>query len=485
MFRWLSLLGLALCGVTGAIAQPRIELAATPAWSGWTRPGRATEVDIRVSAGAATRATLDVVSGREVVRASVDLEPGRVLRLQVPIASAEEVAVSAGTGTAPQERRDVRIAQSELPMLGVGLAMGEPVHLDGFHAVALGADDLPRNASSYSSIDALILDAPTLGALDERQLAALLVHAAECGRIVLLNADPRVHRVLDGAGGCGGRTLMYAASLVDATEMLKSSLAASMVPATALPSNAAFARPDHLTWNRVLVVLAVYFAAATLAAIFFPSLPVSLLVPAVAAAASLALLQFMLPSSQLAVWSEATSGAQAARYEAWQQFSGFARGHARVPVLSQLASVRTCDAAQGMRFDFDAGRGRMTFAEFDTRLFQQVAFCYSGSFPVARAIAVDTRPDGSFGVRNAGSIGWPKGMLLAGGLVHPLPALGPGHETIIPVQSGKPFRDSLVRTAMARTQTDGTAALWELELGGVADIPPQSKGWLLVSIPPP
>ncbi len=471
--------------MTEAIAQPRIDLAATPAWNGWTRPGRATEVDIRVSADTAMRATLDVVAGRQVVRTNLDLEPGRIVRLQVPIEATEKVAVSFETSSAPAQRREVRIAHSESPLLGVGLVTGDPVHLEGFHTVALDADDLPRNASAYSSIDALILDAATLGALDQRQLGALLVHAAECGRIVLLHADPRVRRVLDGTGGCGGRALMNASSLADAEEMLKASLAASMAPATALPGIGEFARPDHLTWNRVLVVLAVYFAAATLAVLFFASLPVLLLAPALATVAILALLHVMQPSPRLVVWSEAESGAQAARYQAWQWFPGLARGRTRVPVLPQLASSRSCDPGQPIRFDFDANRGRATFAEFDTRLFRQISLCYSGSFPVARAIAIEARPEGLLHVRNAGSVGWPQGVLLAGGLVHELPALGPGDDTIIHARSGKPLRDALMRTAMARTRNDGTAALWELELGGVADIPTQSKAWLLVSIPPP
>jgi len=483
--RWRWLLGLALCGLTDAIAQPRIDLAATPAWNGWSRPGRVTEVDIRLSADLATRATLDVAAGRQLVRANLDLEPGRIVRLQVPIESAAEVAVSAGSPAAPQQRREVGIALSESPLLAVGLATDEPVHLEGFHTVALGAEDLPRNASAYASIDALILDAPTLSALDQRQLGALLVHAAECGRIVILNADPRVRRVLDGTGGCGGRALMSASSLTDAKEMLESSLAPRMGPATALPGIGEFVRPDHVTWNRVLVIVAVYFAAATLAAMFFASLPVLLLVPALATAAILALLHVMQPSPQLVVWSEAETGATTARYQASQRFPSLVRGRARVPVLPQLASAQSCDPTQPMRFDFDASRGRATFAEFDTRLFQQISLCYAGSFPVARAIAIEARPDGLLQVRNAGGVGWPKGVLLAGGLVHELPALGPGDDAIIHSRSGKALRDALVRTAMARIQTDGAVALWELELDGVADIPPQSKAWLLVSIPPP
>ena len=111
--------------MTDAIAQPRIDLTATPAWNGWTRPGRATEVDIRVSADTATRATLDVEAGRQVVRANLDLEPGRIVRLQVPIESAEEVAVSVGSPAAPPQRREVRIAHSESPLLGVGLVTGD------------------------------------------------------------------------------------------------------------------------------------------------------------------------------------------------------------------------------------------------------------------------------------------------------------------------------------------------------------------------
>jgi hypothetical protein len=212
---------------------------------------------------------------------------------------------------------------------------------------------------------------------------------------------------------------------------------------------------------------------------------VLLLVPALATAAVVALLHVMQPSPQLVVWSEAASGAHVARYQGWQRFPGLLRGHTRVPVLAQLASARSCEATQPMRFDFDASRGRATFVEFDTRLFRQVSLCYSGSFPVARSIAIEARPNGLLHVQNAGSIGWPKGLLLTGGLVHELPALGPGNDTLVLIRKGTSVRDALVRTAMARTETDGAAALWELDLGGVADIPSQSQGWLLVSIPPP
>jgi len=72
------LLGLALCGIAHASPPPRIDLEATPAWKGWVRPGRSTELEIRVGTDAATRATLEVVAGRQTVRSDIELQPGRV-----------------------------------------------------------------------------------------------------------------------------------------------------------------------------------------------------------------------------------------------------------------------------------------------------------------------------------------------------------------------------------------------------------------------
>ncbi|MDP1902505.1 MAG: hypothetical protein Q8K96_18950 [Rubrivivax sp.] len=488
----LALGGLGFGGLTHAAEAPRLELTATPAWKGWTRPGRATELEIRLTSDAATRATLDVVAGGQSLRSELELQPGRALRLHLPVASAESIAVSAVSAElpgGPPQRREIALAKSESPLLGVGLATGEPVQLEGFHTLALASDDLPRNASAYSSIDALILDAPTLGALDPRQLGALLAHAAGCGRIVVLNTDARVRGLLAGAGACGGRSTMSAGSLAQAREMLQASLGASLPAAMPPGSLGELAQPGHRVWNRVAVGLAVYFAMAALVVVFFASLPVLLLTPALAAVAALALLHTMEPPSQLVVWSEGESGARVARYQAWQQFPGVVGERKRVPIPPQLASwVQPCGPSQAMHFDFDASNGRMAFAEFDTRLFRQVSLCYSGSFPVARAIALAPRGDGQREVRNEGARAWPEGVLLAGGLVHELPALGPGAHTTLAAQTaqaGRPPRGVVERMAMTRTPAGGVAALWSLDLLGVADASVDSRGWLLVSVPSP
>jgi hypothetical protein len=484
--RCLLLLGLALCVLAHGATPPRVDLSATAAWKAWSRPGRATEVDIRLSSDAATRVIVDVVAGRQTVRAELDLEPGRVARLQVPVASTERISVSAAAPGGSPARREVAVAQSESPLLGVALVADAPVPFDGFHTVALAADDLPRNAAAYSSLDALMLDAATLAALDPRQLGALLNHAAACGRIVVVNADPAVRRVLDGAGGCGGRALLTAGALPEARQLLATSLATSLPAAMSPAGIGELARPDHGVWSRLAVAFAIYFAAASMALMFFSSLPALLLMPGLAAVTMLALLHGMKPPSQVVVWSEGDSGARVARYQAWQRFPGVVRERARVPIAPQLApSVQACDPAQVVRLDFDARRGHASFAEFETRLFRQTALCYWGSFPMSRSMVVDTRPSGERQVRNAGPLAWPRGVLLAGGLVHDLPALAPGMHWMLAADAGQPPGDAAARTAMTRTAIDTVSALWALDLGGVADIPIEAKGWLLVAAPPP
>lgn len=486
MLRRLLLASL-FCGLAQAGTPPQVELTASPAWKGWSRPGRPTELDLRLAAAAATTASLQLSAGRQSLRLAVELQPGRTLRLQLPLAGAERAQLRLDLPGAAPQQHEVQLARSESPLLGLGLASAAPFAFDGFHVVALVADDLPRHAAAYAAMDALILDAPTLRALDPAQLAALLAHAADCGRIVVLNADARVQRALDGAGGCGGVALIAADSLAEADGLLRASLASSLPQGLGSAELQALAGPDSGAWNRVVLGLAVYLAAAALALLFSAAWPLLLGLPALASVAALVLLQLAPPSSQLVVWSEGQSAAPTARYQARQQFAGHGRGQARVAIPGQLAaSVQACNASQAVDFEFDARLGQANFAGFETRLFSSTSLCYAGVFPIARAVAILPPGGGPQQLRNVGTQAWPAGRWLAGGRVHALPALAPGAHTTLAADAARPDdSDAVQRLALARLPGGGAAALWSLELGGVAGAPAASSGWLLLALPPP
>ncbi len=493
MLRRALLLGLVLCGLAQAGAQPAsegrgaappVELTAAAAWKGWARPGRATELDVRLASAAAARVELVLRAGRQTLRSTVDLQPGRVTRLHLPLPAGDGARLSLEASGGALVTREVAVSRAESPLLGAALAAEEAVDLEGFHRVALGADDLPRHAAAFAAIDALVVDAPVLAALDPRQLAALLAHAAACGRIVVVGADARVQRTLQGAGGCGGGALVFADTAATAMTRLQASLAVSLPQPVSHWSLQALARAEPASWHRVVAALAVYFAAATLTLLFFSNGTVLLLTPALAALLVLGLLQVMQPPAQLLVWSEGESGAPQARFQAWQQFPGLLRERARVAIPAQLApSARPCDVQRPMDLEFDAVRGHMVAAEFENRLFRQVAMCYAGSFPLARALTVQDGPAGTHEVRNVGSLAWPAGRLLAAGRVHDLPPLAPGAQLNVAAQPASVSPDVVTHTALARTRADTIGALWPLDLAGVVDAPVQSRGWLLVAVP--
>jgi hypothetical protein len=154
-----------------------------------------------------------------------------------------------------------------------------------------------------------------------------------------------------------------------------------------------------------------------------------------------------------------------------------------VAVASELDSVRSCDPNRPTLFAFDAGVGRITGAEFDTRLFSRPALCYSGALPAARTIGLDRREDGKLELRNGGSAAWPKGLLLVDGSVRELPALAPGESATPDRNVADASDDRAVRAALAYSSTARAAALWTVDGPALPKLPAGSAGWLLVTIP--
>ncbi len=489
MLRRLLLL-LAVCGAAAVQAEPRIELTATLAWGGWARPGRPSELDLRVVTDRATRATLAVESGRHTVHAGLELQPGRPLTLHLPLAPAEHVQLTLAPQDGALLQRALAIAHSELPLLGVLQADGSAIELPGFHSVALTPEALPRQVAAYAGMDALVVDATTLAALEPAQLGALLGHIAGCGRVAVVDADPNLRRLLDGAGGCGGRVLLHAASAAGAAEALAASLDIPLPTPMSAAAVGELAASDTTAWQRVTAALAVYLALAVLLALLVGTWPAVVGAGATGALAAWGLPQLLAPQAQLLVWGEADSGARLASHHALQRVVGSARDRVTMTIPPLLApSVRACDAQQTMHLRFDPASGLVTRAEFDIRLFARATLCYAGSFPVARTLSVETQPDGAHLLQNRGGSAWPAGWLIAGGRAHELPALAAGARAPV----GQPARvadtrmglDAPLRMAFMRLSPAAVAALWPLDLAGVGGVPAATQGWLLVSVPSP
>jgi hypothetical protein len=241
-------------------------------------------------------------------------------------------------------------------------------------------------------------------------------------------------------------------------------------------------RPDQRAWRRIAAMLAVGVAVIALTAVVSSSIPTFLLVALFASAALASVLQLSGPRERLVVWAEAEPSARVAQYRAWQEFDISARGEALVPIPAGLGNPRACDPGRPVRFDIDASTGRPASAVFKTRLFEPVALCYSGNFPVMRAVGVRPLDADRLEIRNEGSLAWPAGMLTANGHVHALPAMGAGASVTLKLDAGALPDSAAARAALSRTPFEGYAVLWPLELGSVAAAPRNSTAWLLVPV---
>jgi hypothetical protein len=481
MLRALALLAVLGAASDAARSATPLDLEAVPAWGGWTRPGRITELDVRLRSQQRDSVRVTLNSGSSRIRTVVQLEPGQQSSSAIPVRAAEVIGVGVGRARDLNASRTVRLALSESPLLAWAAGVSPPGELGGFHAVMLEPGQLPRTSSAYSSIDALVIDRRVVAALGQQQLAALLAYLSGCGRTVLISATSRDEGLFRSVAGCGGRGFAVATNEQLALTQLAGILAA---PSADTPEPAALASvmgPDLRSWNLVAASLALCAAAIVILGIFTSSLLAAVAVPALLTAAALGLVQTRSPMERLTVWAEAGAGERIAQYRGLQQVTGLRRGRAGVRVLDVLARPAACRADDSGQWTWDAVARRYSSVHFDSRLFAGATLCYAGEFPVAREAAVRAMPQGRLLLANAGASGLPAGKLAWNGRLFEVDVLAAGQQVELDPAQGSTPADGAEALALARTPVDAQAVLWPLELQRVAGAPAQSQAWLLVS----
>lgn len=476
----LVLLGLLAAAAPAARAATTLVVEAVPAWQGWSRPGRSTELDVRVSGQGDAALTVASDAQRIVTAAAVSAE--RPARLRVPVTAAPTVNVSAAVDHGTPVTVTTALSLSESPLLAWVASRDEaPPAVAGFRTLSLTPMALPGNVAAYASVDALVISAGTLSALDEEQMIALLGHVATCGRTVLVGADPDTAALFAAGAGCGGRALGVVSDTSDAGAVLAGMLQQSPRELPRAGSLAALSGADLTSWHVVVATLAGCAALLLLGAVFTSSLPLLVILAGTLALAAAWFVQSRPTAARLAVWAEAGPGDRLARYGAVQRASVQRRGAAVVDLHAELAAPTLCRERHDATWHWDAAQRRFARITVPGRLFDSVSLCYSGSFPVARSAAWRVGSDGRAVLRNTGPSEWPPGQLLWRGTVRALPGVAPGADVELVSDVADGATNAVERLALSRTSPDDAALLWPLDLGTVAAAPAQSQAWLLVA----
>ncbi len=480
--------GLAVCvlavGLTGAAeAADPLEVEAMPAWDGWSRPGRVTEVEVRLRSQ--RRAAVEVVLAADgaSVRTRLELDAGQTSINHIPLRAAETITTAVRRNGKPRASLESRLALSESPLLAWVAPLPITGPLAGFHAVAVEPAELPRTAAAYSSIDALVIDRRLISSLEQQQLSALLSYVAGCGRTIVVSpALPADEGLFRAAVGCGGRDFATVTSAGEAASSLAAILAMPAAMPISAPSLATVMGSDLRVWYAVTALLAVCAAAIAIGAVFTSSLAIAIAVPALLATGSLWFVQARAPQSRLTVWAEAGVGERVAQYQGLLQTSESRRGNVRIPVPDTLARPQGCHDDVSATWEWDATARRFAAVQVEGRLFGRASLCFAGEFPIARAAAMRPVGDGRMALSNAGGSSLPPGVLAWRGGLLPFAALQPAAQvTLDPVRVTGPATGAQ-GLALSRTPLDAPSILWPLDLGRVQQAPAQSQAWLLMRI---
>ena len=472
------LLVLGVAPGSGHAAPPEIE--AVPAWGGWSRPGRTSELDVRVASDRRGTASITIRSASTAIRATVELSPGRATRLAVPVVAEDTIAVAVEREGRKGAATEVRFALSESPLLAWVARGPPPATIGGFHAVAVAPGQLPVGSAAYSSIDALVIERDVLASMTQAQLAALLSYLAGCGPTVLVNAAAADEALLRSAVGCGERKFAVVRTSGEAGERLAGLVAQAVDLAPEAPSLAAAFPPDLTEWHRVAAVLVVCAAAVVILGILTSSLAAAVVLPVLLAGGAVALMQTRPVEPRLTVWAESDSGERVARYRALQRATITRRGGVEVPVLGELARPQACGRVRPVEWRWDPAIGGFVTASFAGRLFAPAALCYAGEFPVARVAVASPASAGRLALTNAGASGWPAGRLAWDGRLFAVAALGAGERVDLDLADGVPATGGADALAVQRTPVDRQSLLWSLDLSGVATPPQGTQAWLLL-----
>ena len=469
---------------TAQAADP-LEVEVIPAWDGWSRPGRVTEVEVRLRSQRSEAVEVVLAADGTGVRTRLALDAGQSSINHIPLRAAETITTTVRRNGKERASLESRLSLAESPLLAWVAPRPVAAPFAGFHPVAIEPEELPRTAAAYSSIDALVIDRRLMSSLDQQQLSALLSHVAGCGRTIVVSpASPADEGLFRAAVGCGGRAFATVTSAGEVASSLAAIVAFSTTTPLAAPSLGKVMGPDLRVWYTVTALLAVCAAAIVIGAVFTSSLAAAIAVPALLAAASLWFVQARAPQSRLTVWAEAGVGERVAQYQGLLQTSDTRRGSVRIPVPDTLARPQACHDEDRATWEWDAVARRFSAVKVEGRLFGRASLCFAGEFPVARAAVMRPAGDGRMALGNVGGSILPPGVLAWHGGLLPFAALQPAERITLDPGNVAAATNGAEGLALSRTPFDAQSILWPLDLGRVQHAPAQSQAWLLMRIGP-
>ena len=466
LFLWI----LAWVSISAAKADSSLHIEVTPAWNGYYRLGKSTEIGVRlISQGSGPVA---IKAGK--LLQTIELEGGVPKSAGFPV-----LPDNSGTVSLHIDRQDdpgspieksVSLTASKVPNIALvteGLTIQDRQvitqqlhHIDKDNFFSITALTLPRYDPGYEAVDTIIIHYPGLKNLDEQQIQALSRYLTNCGKMIALEFPETIYSKLKKIAGCNGDFLASASTPFEFSDQIKNLI--NLTP-DSLPelSTLSATIPEPSISGPYTLLLGFcfgYLLVVIMAAVLNKHKYALFILPLLATVITIAIWYRQQPEGYLVSWVQMDSQDTSARYSAFLTMHGTGRWLETI-ILPISAALSEAASISGQTLHFNGQHPDVITANMQFSLLSSTEWYWQSSLEIDAPIKLKIENQQPI-VTNTSQQTLQAGLLKWNGEIYPLPALQSG-QTWTPMATSSKFTDisGLVRLMSEYSNRFSTAVL--------------------------
>ncbi len=426
------------------------QMQIVPAWNGYLKPEKASEIVIFLSSK--NSETITVESGRFSIEQTVTANEPAVIHMPILAGSGDSLTVRAFA-----ENRDETLNEQTISLLpssftGIalvsnGLSFAERNTLARIAGngevklISIDGQSLPRFGIAYQTIDVIVMHYDGLRALSREQIDAFTGFIAQCGAMVALQWPAQLFAELKDSAGCAGQFIHPASSIEEAGNHLRDLVKQTPHPLP-LPRKLAMLKQPIAPARPALTAFAfcaTYLLILGIVALVNKSTLIFFAVPLIMTFGAILLWFKQQASTSLVSWIDMDNGHNVARYQAVFAIHGAGKDWKSL----SLPLVAALSADNGrLTYHLSDGAYRHVDTKLRLSLLSRHEWSWRGATRLTPPLSIEMEPQTPL-VTNVGGSATPAGFLLWRSQLYRLPALT-GGQTWRPQSSpAQPIKDKL------------------------------------------
>ena len=483
---------LAWVSISVAKADSALQIEMTPAWNGYYRPGKSTEIGVRLISQSSGIVTIAASKLSQTIALEAGISKFVGLPLLPDSSNMVILQVSGPDDSGTPIEKSVFLTASKIPAIALvteGLTTQDRQviahqlhHTDKDNFLAIAALTLPRYDPGYESVDAIIIHYRGLKNLDEQQLQALSRYLANCGKTIALEFPETVYSKLKKIAGCNGDFLVTVASPFEFSDPIKNLINQNPDPLPEL-SGLSIAMPEPGIYSPYLLLLGFcfgYLLILIMTAVITKHKYTLFILPLLATVVTIVIWRQQQPERHLISWLQMDSRQSSARYSALLSMRGTGRWQQLVDLpIAAVLSGATSPPRQALYFNGE--HPDVITSDIPFFLLSNTEWYWQSSLQLDAPLKLRVNNQQPLVTNNSPQT-QQAGLLKWKGEIYPLPVLQSGQSWTLTAATSKITDHSGLVELMSRYSNRFNTAMLIPFTPNLLAFSANHVGWLLISV---